>query len=232
MNRQTPARRDGFRPQPRTVAITTETVAISPPQPVYPRRLRTSLGLCVVAAVVAFAVICVLGHDTPARAQPPNAPITALRAGIAPQDVATRAGSGRTADPTADPSAGAAAATDWLAGGGQAELAALEHDFAHLVTDARSAPATATARFAQDCADLARDASDAQRAEPIPDPQAQASWSRALRAMRLGADTCVTGAARADAAQLNQGLAQAAAGTADINDAATRFQELIAPGHA
>ena len=232
MNRQTPARRDGFRPQPRTAAITTETVAISPPPPVRPRRLRTSLGLCAVAAVVAFAVICVLGHDTPARAQPPNAPITAVRAGIAPQDAATGAGSAPTVDPTVGTRAGGVAATDWLAGGGQAELAALEDDFAHLVTDARSAPGTATARFAQDCADLARDASDAQHAEPIPDPQAQAAWSRALRAMRLGADTCVTGAANADTVRLNQGLAQAAAGTADINDAAERFQELIAPGHA
>ncbi len=198
MTRQTPTDRDTFRPQPGSSAITSE-----------PRhRLRTPLGLCAVTAVAAVAVVCFLGRDTAARAQPPNP--TASTAGTAV------AGS-------------AASATAWLAAGGSAELAALEDDFTHLVNDAQSAPGTAMARFAQDCAHLAADAADAQRSRPIPDPQAQTSWSRALRLMRAGADTCRTAAVRADTVQLDRGLTQAASGTDDIHAAATRFQELITP---
>ena len=211
MTRQTSADRGSFRPQAHTVTITSEPTPTVSAQPAAPRRLRTSLGLCGVAATVAFAVICVLGHDTPARAQPPNPPSTATRADVDPTGV------------------GAEAAAAWLAGGGQTEIASLENDFSHLVNDARSAPGTATARFAQDCAHLAGDAAAAQQAEPIPDPQAQTAWSRALGSMHAGAEACVVGAVHADTARLNQGLAQAAAGTADIHDAATRFQELIAP---
>jgi hypothetical protein len=242
MTRQTSAHRGSFRPQLHTSVITSEAAPTPPtptppPQSADPRRLRTSLGLCVVAATVAFAVICVLGHDTPARAQPPNAPTTTNRAGVNPQDiatqdVATRASSAEGADARGSTSADSGAeAAAWLAGGGQAELAALEDDFAHLVNDAQSAPGTATARFAQDCAHLADDAAAAQRAESIPDPQAQTSWSKALSAMHAGAEACLVGAVHADTAQLNQGLAQAAAGTADIHNAATRFEELIAPAH-
>ena len=257
MNRQTSAHRGSFGPQPHTAAITSEPTPTLSPRPARPRRLRTPFGIC---AVVATAAAGFLGHDTLARAQPPNPPTATTRVGTSPNNVATRdvaTGGGATdatgatgatranaeqgADARGSASAGAGtgtgadaaavAAAAWLAGGGQAEIASLEDDFAHLVTDARSAPGTATTRFAQDCAQLAGDASAAQHAEPIPDPQAQTSWSKALGAMHTGADACLVGAVRTDTAQLNQGLAQAAAGTTDIHDAAVRFQELITPAH-
>ncbi|MEY9966625.1 hypothetical protein ABIA33_004690 [Streptacidiphilus sp. MAP12-16] len=153
----------------------------------------------------------------------------------AANSIGLSAAANRTAIATSSPSVisgstGSAALgiAAWLGAGGQAELTALGSDFSRLAADASTSGALDNSTFAQHCSHLVADVADAERFRPIPDTQAQAYWSKALVAMHTGGVDCVAGATGRNRALLDQGLAEAAAGTDDVQNAADRFQALTA----
>lgn len=124
--------------------------------------------------------------------------------------------------PTAAPAAtGAQAVSDWYANGGQASIDKISATMGKF-----SADSTSVTKIGTDCQELVSDVTAAQAADPIPDKQAQASWSSALTHYHEGASDCAAGANSSDADQVAKGTTEISEGTTDLVAAAARINEL------
>lgn len=110
----------------------------------------------------------------------------------------------------------------WYTGGGQANIDTLSNDMTAVSTDSSDDPAS----VANDCQTMLTDVTAAQAADPIPDKQAQLSWSSALGHLHAGASDCAAGAANMDATQVNQGATEITEGTTDLTAVATRIKTI------
>lgn len=112
----------------------------------------------------------------------------------------------------------------WYTGGGQATIDTLSNDMTAIGTDSSADPSS----VANDCQTMLTDVTGAQAADPIPDKQAQLSWSSALGHMHAGASDCAAGATNMDADQIGKGATEITEGTTDLTAVATRIGVITA----
>ncbi|MBT2365837.1 hypothetical protein J7E88_11090 [Streptomyces sp. ISL-10] len=89
----------------------------------------------------------------------------------------------------------------WYHSGGETHIMRLTDDTSRVYVSMAPIGTIGTA-----CQDLLKDLAAAEAYDPIPDEDAQSSWSTALTTLRNGASECTAGAAAQDAGQVSQGV--------------------------
>jgi hypothetical protein len=117
----------------------------------------------------------------------------------------------------------ALAVAQWVADGGEANLKTLAADFTDLESAANSnnLPSISTS-----CAQLQKDVEGAQSGDPIPDPEAQSAWSRALAQYERGATDCVAGADESNVDLITKASTEITSGSTDLDLVTTRLGEI------
>lgn len=127
-----------------------------------------------------------------------------------------------TAAPAATAAAtGAQAVNDWWNSTGKTLADKISKTMGDISTDSSSVTAVG-----KDCQQLVTDVTAAQAGDPIPDKQAQLSWSSALGHLHQGASDCAAGAASNDADQVSKGATEISEGTTDLAAVTSRISEL------
>ena len=128
-----------------------------------------------------------------------------------------------TAPPTSAPTADAAQqVTSWYEQGGRAKITALT-DSTRKTANSGNDPVMQSLG----CLSVARDATAAQAYPPIPDAQAQASWSKALTQLQQGGYICSDGLQKKDTARASQGTATIQDGLTDLTTAVSRINVVL-----
>ncbi|MFJ9146923.1 hypothetical protein ACIRP7_02365 [Streptomyces sp. NPDC102270] len=171
----------------------------------------TSTAAITVTVMAAAVLLSGCGSNqgsTTATSAPPSPPASATTA---------------TATPTSTPTADAARqVASWYEQGGRAKITAL------------SDSARKTAKSANDpvmqslgCLSVAQKAGAAQVYPPIPDTQAQASWSKALTQLQQGGYICSDGVQKKNTARASQGMATIQHGLTDLTTALSRINAVL-----
>lgn len=138
---------------------------------------------------------------------------------IAPAPVITPSAAASSSKPV---SAGSLAA--WYNGGGKGFLAMLATDISNTGDDDRQHDNDA---ITTDCLQLTGDLSRAEKYAPVPDPQAQASWSSALITLHQGFWDCNGGFSENNPGQVRTGVAEIESAGPALEAASKRIASLI-----
>lgn len=164
---------------------------------------RLGLATTALTTTALLLTACTSTASTPTAAAPPV--VTTIQ----PTSAST---------PTAT---GAQTVSDWYTSGGQASI-----DKISATMDKFDKDSDSVTKIAADCQQLVSDITAAQAADPIPDKQAQASWSSALTHYHDGASDCAAGVSSGDVDQVSKGTTEISEGTTDLVAAAARINAL------
>jgi hypothetical protein len=117
----------------------------------------------------------------------------------------------------------AQAVAKWVLNGGEKDLKALGADFGELE---KAATANDLTGMSTSCKHLQRDVHASQDYDPIPDQEAQASWSAALDQYEKGAKDCISGADNVDSDLLIKASQEIIDGSADLQMVTARLKEI------
>ncbi|MDQ0840479.1 hypothetical protein [Streptomyces sp. V1I6] len=92
----------------------------------------------------------------------------------------------------------------WYTSGGKTHITRLSDDTSRVIEVSTSTNDI----IGPVCRDLLKDVAAAEAYDPIPDEDAQSSWSTALTTLRNGASECTAGAAAQDGAQVSGGVSE------------------------
>lgn len=176
----------------------------------------------ITVTVMAAAVLlsgCGSNQGSTAATSAPPSPAASATTATAPPSPAASA----TAPPTSAPTADAAGqVTSWYEQGGRAKITALT-DSTRKTANSGNDPVMQSLG----CLSVARDATAAQAYPPIPDAQAQASWSKALTQLQQGGYICSDGLQKKDTARASQGTATIQDGLTDLTAAVSRINVVL-----
>ncbi|WP_034090169.1 hypothetical protein [Streptacidiphilus albus] len=111
----------------------------------------------------------------------------------------------------------------WYKGGGQSDISTLGTDINQLGTDGRAKNLSAVGG---DCAILASATTSAVDYGPIPDPEAQSHWAKALADYTTGTSLCYAGIAKMNATETGKGIADVIAGNTQMAALTTRVNAI------
>ncbi|BFV61201.1 hypothetical protein KCMC57_up63050 [Kitasatospora sp. CMC57] len=170
----------------------------------------TSTAAITVTVMTAAVLLsgCSNQGSTAATSAPPSSAASATTATAAP-----------TSTPTAD---AARQVTSWYEQGGRAKITALT-DSTRKTANSGNDPVM----HSLGCLSVVRDATAAQAYPPIPDTQAQASWSKALTQLLQGGYICSDGLQKKDTARASQGMATIQDGLTDLTTTVSRINAVL-----